>query len=418
MPLRLVFITFSLLFAAVVSASVADTTENLHPSPDTDPSSRHLSDASDYTAEDDGATANDTTATGSSVLKTDNETPKSVYSKYDDERWWLNLARKGKLNLKDTTVVYPKFIKLCVDVYNWGDNFFNPYDTAYVAGTGKRWKARIINDNWLDSYIMRLPEKMQIDMFSNPYSNIGGYLQYMAVSVGYTIDFENIFGGQTPNHKKWEFGFNCARFNIEIRYQENSGGTYLRRFGDYKDGKIFKEKFPGVQLQTFGLEAIYFLNCKRYSHGAAYNFSKFQKKSQGSFIAGFAYSNLRSLFDFSMLPDKFIPYLTIPASNYLFHYNSYAAVLGYGYNWVIRPKLLFNFTFTPSFGASHCYEDSLDGEKWMFSMNVGAKTSLIYNLNNWFFCINGKMNGQWYRSGTFSLFTSILNFSANVGIRF
>lgn len=338
--------------------------------------------------------------------------------KTPEQRWWLNLLKQGKLSITDTTVIYPRFIKFCVDVYNWGDHLFNSYDPEYVVGTGKRWKARIVSDNWVDSYAMTLPRGLHTWMLSDLYSNIGAYLQYMAVSYGYTYDISNMFGGSSTDHKKMEFGFNCARFNAEIYYQENTGGTNLRRFGKYQNGHIIKERFPGLELKNFGVEAYYFFNNKRYSQGAAYNFSKIQKKSQGSFLAGFAYTNLRLSFDFTQLPEAMLPYLTVPATYYLFHYNSYAFLFGYGFNWVITPKLLFNITAMPSLGASHCFEDSLEGEKWMFSMNIGARMSFTYNFGNYFFGLIGKMNGHWYRSGTYSIFSSVENFSANIGIRF
>ena len=335
-----------------------------------------------------------------------------------EQRWWWNLLKQGKLNMNDTSVIYPKFLKFCVDVYNWGDRTFNSYDPEYVVGTGKRWKARIVNDNWVDSYSMTLPQGFHTWMMSDLYSNIGAYLQYMAVSYGYTYDLSNIIGNGSTNHKKMEFGFNCARFNAELFYQENTGGTNVRRFGKYKKGHFFKENFPGLELHNFGVEAYYFFNNRRYSQGAAYNFSKIQKKSQGSFLIGFSYTNLRLSFDFTTLPENLLPYLTIPASYYLFHYNTYALLCGYGYNWVISPKFLYNITVMPAFGGSHCYEDSIEGAKWMFSMNIGARMSFTYNFGNYFLGIIGKMNGHWYKSGNYSLFSSVENFSANIGIRF
>lgn len=356
------------------------------------------------------------------AIKVKAKTPPGVMSRpiiqTPEQRWWLNRLKQHDLNLKDPSVIYPKFIKFLVDVYNWGDHFFNPYDPEYVEGTGKRWKARIVNDNWLDSYAMRFPEKMSIHMLSNPYSNLGGYLQYMAVSIGYTYDMGKLFGNSPLNHKKVELGFNCARFNIELYLQENEGGTDIRKFGKYKDGRLIKKRFPGVQLKTSGIDAIYFFNNKRYSHGAAYNFSKFQKRSQGSIIAGFSYTTMRLQFDFSQLPLELKPYLTVPVDKYLFHYDSYAAVIGYGFNCVMNPHLLYNITVLPAFGGSYCYEDSLEGRKWMFSTNIMARTSLTYNLKNWFFSFIAKMNGHWYKSGTYSIFSSVENFSANIGFRF
>lgn len=340
------------------------------------------------------------------------------YEATREQRWWLNQALKGKLNMKDTTVIYPRFIKFCVDVYNWADYVFNSYNEDYVVGTGKRWKARVVSDNWVDSYSMMLPRHMQTHMLSDIYANIGAYIQYMAVSMGYTYDMNKLFGNKPIAHKKWEFGFNCARFNAEIYYHENTGGTNLRKFGQYKKGHFFKEEFPGLELHNFGIEAYYFINNKKYSQGAAYNFSKIQKKNQGSFIVGAVYTNLKLSFDFSKLPENLLPYLTIPATSYLFHYKSYAILFGYGFNWVITPKLLFNISAMPSVGASHCYEDSLEGAKWMFSANISARSSLTYNLGNFFIGLIGKMNGHWYKSGTYSLFSSVENLSANIGIRF
>lgn len=336
-----------------------------------------------------------------------------------EQNWWWNLFKKGKLNMKDTTVIYPKFLKFCVDVYNWADVTFNSYDPEYVVGTGKRWKARIVSDNWVDSYSMTLPQGLHTWMLSNLYSNIGAYIQYMAVSIGSSYDVGKLFNHHEPTHKKYEFGFNCARFNAELYYHENTGGTNLRKFGHFNNGKLIKEAFPGVTLYTFGIDAYYFFNNKKYSQGAAYNFSKIQKKNQGSFLLGFSWTNQKLSFDFQKLPDNLKPYLTIPENTrYLFHYNSYAILFGYGYNVVLLPQLLFNVTAMPAIGISHCYKDSLEGDKIMASLNISGRMSLTYNLGNYFFSIIGKMKGQWYKSGNHSLYSSIENFSANVGLRF
>lgn len=343
------------------------------------------------------------------------------YFSTESQRWWLNRIRERNLDLADTTVIYPKFIGFFVKVYNWADKFFNSYDPEYVVGTGKRWKARIVSDNWLDSYWMTLlnPARTDIGMASELYANIGAYLQYMAVSVGYSWDFGQLIGNQPERkHNKFEFGFNCARFNAEIYYYENTGGTFLRKFGKYKEGKIFKQEFPGLSLYNFGIDAYYFINNRRYSHGAAYNYSKYQKKSAGSLIVGVNYTNLKINFDFSQLPVNLMPFLSAPPVNYYFHYRSFAAMVGYGFNWVITPRLLFNITALPAIGLTHCYEDSQEGTKYMVGVNFAARASLTYNLGNFFFGLNGKMNGSLYKSSHYTLFSSVENFSGNIGFRF
>ena len=341
------------------------------------------------------------------------------YSRSSEQNWWWNRFKSHSLVMNDTTVVWPKFLQFCVGVYNWGDRFFNTYDPEYVIGTGKRWKARIVSDNWLDSYVMKLPQGINSTMSSNVYSNLGAYIQYMAVSVGYSYDLKKLFKKEEPGHKKFEFGFICALFNAELYYHENNGGVYIRKFGDLNDGKLIKEHFPGVSMNTLGFDVYYFFNNKKYSQGAAYNFAKYQLKSQGSFMAGISITNERLNFDFSKLPPNLKEELpNADITNYYFHYNSYAILAGYGYNWVIAPKLLFNATVMPSIGFSHYYEDSLEGNRYLLSLNIQGRISLTYNLGNYYFGLFGKMNGHLYKQGKMSLFSSIENFSLYVGLRF
>ena len=340
-----------------------------------------------------------------------------VYTK--EQRDWWYLLKQGKLSMYDTTVYWPKFLKFCVDVYRWGDKTFNSFDPEYVISTGKRWKVRLVSDNWLDSYAMRLPNSINTNMSSDVYANLGAYIQYMAVSVGSSYDIEKLFHKKEPSHKKYEFGFICALFNAELYYHENRGGVNIRKFGKINDGKLIKEYFPGVSMYTLGFDAYYFFNNKKYSQGAAYNFAKYQLKSQGSFMMGLSLTNQKLSFDFNKLPENFKDLLpSADIKNYYFHYNSYAILFGYGYNWVIAPKLLFNATVMPSIGFSHYYEDSLEGDKYLLSLNIQGKISLTYNLGNYYFGLFGKLNGHLYKQGKTSLFSSIENFSAYIGLRF
>ena len=359
----------------------------------------------------------DTLYVSASLPDSDSQIKPLPYSR--EQRWWWNLFKQGKLSMSDTTVIWPKFLKFCVDVYNWGDKTFNSYDPEYVIGTGKRWKVRIVSDNWLDSYHMQLPQKINTTMTSDVYANIGAYIQYMAVSVGSSYDIQKLFNKKEPSHKKYEFGFICALFNAELYYHENRGGVNIRRFGDFNHGKFTKEYFPGVSMYTLGFDAYYFFNNKKYSQGAAYNFAKYQLKSQGSFMLGLSITNQKLSFDFEQLPENIKeanPDLNF--TNYYFHYNSYALLAGYGYNWVIAPKLLFNATVMPSLGFSHYYEDSIEGNKYLISMNIAGRISLTYNLGNYYFGLFGKMNGHLYKQGNMLLFSSIENFSAYIGLRF
>ena len=260
---------------------------------------------------------------------------------------WFRQLADTHFNFKDTTIRYPKFVGFLVNVYNWGDEFFNGTDPEYVQGTGRRWKVLVKNDNWLDSYLMDF-DHMNMRMMSDIYMGAGVYVQYMAVSVGYMLDMSNIIGNKPMNHKKLELGFNCQRFNIEAFYNENTGGTYLRSFGDYKGGRLIRKEFPGLKLKQYGIHGYYFFNNREYSNGAAYSYSRIQKRSAGSFILGFGYSNLDINLDFRTLPYPLKLFMKIPIQPYVFHYDTYNLLIGYGYNWVFKRNFLFNITALPA----------------------------------------------------------------------
>ncbi|MDE6330593.1 MAG: DUF4421 domain-containing protein [Muribaculaceae bacterium] len=334
-----------------------------------------------------------------------------------DRNWW-RLAWKGELDMHDTTVYYPRFIKFCVDVYNWGDKTFNSYDTTYVVGTGRKWKTRIAFDAWTDSYHMNLNRKMPITLISTPYTSAGVFLHYMAVSINYTLDLSNLFFNKPVNHSKFEFGFNTARFNVDLAINSNTGGSNIRTFGDYRKSHLFNQYFSGVNLHSFTADLYYYFNNRRYANGAAYYYSKFQRKSAGSFILGFSYAYEDIGLDFTQLPDYLIPYMKVEMRDYKFNYHNYCLLFGYGFNWVITPRLLYNITIMPSVGVMHCTEDSYEGSSKMLSLNAKGRMSLTYNHNDFFLCLIGKADGHLYKTGHLAVFNAIENASLSLGIRF
>lgn len=336
----------------------------------------------------------------------------------DPNRNWIHLLKRGELDMKDPTVQYPRFVKFCVDVYNWADRVFNSYDTTYVVGTGRRWKTRVAFDGWTDSYNMNFDHRMPVTLISDPYINASVNLQYMAVGISYGVDLNNLFFTKPVKHQKFEFGFNCARFNLDLSYNRNAGGTYVRTLGDYKRGRLFKSYFPGLNMTNLSIDLYYYFNNFRYANGAAYYFSKFQKKSAGSFILGFSYAYEDIALDFSKLEDALKPFLTISETDLRFHYNSYCLLGGYGYNWVLNRHFLYNITVMPSIGVLHCSEDSTDGTDYMLSLNVKGRMSLTYNKGDFFTCLIMKGDGKWYKTGSLSFFNAIENLSLSVGVRF
>lgn len=334
------------------------------------------------------------------------------------ERNWWTLFKQGKLSMADTTVQWPRFLGFCAGVYNWADRVFSSTNPDYVVGTGKRWRARLINDNWGDSYYFRFSRDFNSIMSGDIHVLAGASLQYMAVSYSYLFDISHAITGSPVKYKKQEFSFACGRFSADGYYNSNSGGTYVRTFGDYRRGHLFKKAFDGIDMSQFGIDAYYFFNGYKYSQAAAYSFSKIQKRNQGCWLGGFAYCNQNIAIDFSQLPHELLPYLQLEQKKYHFHYNDYNLLVGYGYNVVLGPHWLYNITVIPGIGFNHSYEDSTEGNRRLLSLSARGMTSFTYNSGNWFAGVQFKVRGNWYQSAAFSLFNTVQSAVLSGGYRF
>ena len=354
---------------------------------------------------------NQTTIIGSSVQSKDNNDK-------DNKVSWIKLLKQGKIDMNNPDPRVPRFVRFCMKVYKWGDRTFNSTDTNYVVGTGRRWKARMVSDNWVETYNLDLEKKLPVELNSDIYSNAGAYLQYMALSLGYSFELSNIIGARRSNHRKTELGFNCARFNVEAHYWENNGGTHIRRFGEYQNGEKVDIPFNGLKLRTFGVVGYYFFNNRKYSMGAAYNFSKIQKRSAGSWVVGFSYNNLNINFDFSTLPEELMHYYTFTETKYQFHYRNYCLEGGYGYNLVLNKHFLFNIQAIPGVGFARSYSDNVDGSATTAAFFIKGMGSLTYNNGDLFACLISRVEGNWYNSRKYSVLNNMFNFQLSAGVRF
>lgn len=341
--------------------------------------------------------------------------PSSDSVPIDTNRNWWHLFKKKQLRMDDPSVEWPGFLGFCVKVYNWGDRVFSSTDTAYVVGTGKKWRTRLINDNWADSYYMKVGEDFTVLMNTPFHVLAGASLQYLAVGYTYAVDMTHLLTKSPIDYRKQEFSFNCARFSADAYFYSNSA-TYIRSFGEYP-GRL-REEFKGLDMKIFGLDAYYFFNGYKYSQAAAYSFSKIQKKSQGCVIGGLSYCNQNLALDFAHLPEKLLPYLELTDLFYRVHYNDFNVLIGFGYNWVISPHWLYNVTVLPGIGFNHCYEDSEEGSAKLFSMSARGMTSLTYNNGNWFAGLQGKVRGNWYHSNRINLFNAVEGIVLSAGFRF
>lgn len=336
------------------------------------------------------------------------------YDTTRDQGYWWRAMKHGKVNFKDSTMGYPKFVNFCYKVYKWGDKAFNSYDTAYVVPTGKNWKLTLKNQNWIDNYSGGLDGNHAM-FTSGAASNIGLYLSFMAVSVGYSLDVDRLFGAKGTS-QMMEFSFTCARFTAEAHKITNTGRMSTRvklDGGEWKKG----EKLDALRRESMGVSATYFFNNRKYARAAAYCYSKFQRRSAGSALAGFSIVN----YDFKVDTEKLTPeqaqkfeYVGVAHMRY----TDYCLRGGYAHNWVLGSKFLLNVTALAGMGVKHIHST-----KYMASGNTGALVAggnfaLTYNHKRYFASLQSNVNTSLYITGKRHFGYTVADFTTVFGIRF
>lgn len=298
-------------------------------------------------------------------------------------------ARSFSFDL-DSIAAMGKFPRFVVNTYRWGNEFFNGYDTTYVQGTGYKFSAKITADSWMDGYNFQLPDNKTMLMATEPSTSVGLYVSYLALSAGYDINISKLITGVDRSRQRLRFGFNCMLFSAEAYMSRNDIGTTIRKFGDASAPSRPNYTFNGINNASWGIDAYYFFNHKKYSEAASFNYSRIQKRSQGSFYTGFSIYAQRLDFRFNELPPSYLdqlPETWAPDYNYRVKTNNYAVRIGYGYNWVFAKHWVLGISESPIIGVRDGYVTPwIEGKsrKVSLSMFNRAKLSVVWNAGRWF----------------------------------
>ena len=339
------------------------------------------------------------------------------YDTTRDKGYWWRAMKHGKVNFKDSTMGYPRFVMFCYRTYMWGDRVFNSYDSNYVKSTGKNWKLILKSNNWLDSYIGHPVKGVNQIMNSNLVSNIGLSLSFMAVSVGYSVGVSNlIHGGKLSD--KVEFSFTCARFAADAYYWENNNQINISYTVKGDNEGLHKLKQPGISRKAMGLTAYYFFNNRRYAQAASYCFSKYQLRNAGSWLAGFSLQHYDVKFDVDQMSPEVRVYFPTQETAPRTLYNDYCLLAGYGHNWVLGRNWLLNFTITPYIGYRYNLAANQGIKTSAVSLNCRARMAAVYNHKQFFAAFQGNADHHRYKSDASRLVNSLIDFSILAGIRF
>lgn len=337
---------------------------------------------------------------------------------------WFQQLRQANFNINDNRIQYPKFLDFCRKVYNWGDRVFNSYDTTYVRGTGHNWKVYLHSHNWHQTYAYKFRGKPLV-LSTDLNSDIDLNLNFMAVGIGYTWNINKLISGNNNDNKTFSISFTCARFYAEFVSTKSEGDTYIRYAGntdlaDYTNHRIDKRNHISKMFNLY-----YFFNNRKFSHAAAYCYSKYQLRSCGSWIAGISLENHKIEMDFSkIISQNDIVNSDISVIKYhKYNHMDFTLSGGYSYNLAMPHNWLYNITILPTLGYKHTeiYEDNRipsDNGEHSLSLNCHSKMSLTYNHKSLFASAVLRVDGGYYFANGYTFVNSMENGSIIIGFRF
>ena len=338
---------------------------------------------------------------------------------------WVQQLMQANFNINDPRIQYPKFANFCRNVYNWGDKTFNSYDPDYVVGTGKNWKFNVDATGWFQGYGYLFDMfntqgwDNRIVMRSNYNYDVGVRLAFMAVSIGYTWNINQMAKVHPSPRSTFDFAFSCALFTAELRMQSTSGNTRITRFGQYNDGNPINVPFDDIDTDLLSVNAYYFFNHSKFSQAAVYKFSKYQKRSSGSWMLGAGYTQQKINMDFSRLPADMLLYMPadLPVKK-RFHYRDFNILGGYSYNAVLPRNWIFNITALPGIGLKRSLLPGAQTISEMFSANICGRMGITYNHRAFFANLTMKFDGSLVFNSDYSFAASTQQASLVCGIRF
>lgn len=302
-------------------------------------------------------------------------------------------------------------------------NFFMGCDTTYITPQLYEFTTQIELSSWDDYYHMRsYTSSKSMDIKSESSYVLGGFIYWGFLGYGYSVNLRDIGvknGEYNGTGRRQSLVLNTGRFFAEY-YTFNSGKTahITHLSGQNLDG--LDTSFKGLKSECSGLNFSYIFNHNRYSWPAAFGQNAVQRKSCGTWKAGFTYNQQQISLNERELP----PDIKDIDSTLLFNhvnYTDYAINFGYAYNWVFKRNCLFAISVTPAIGYRKSNIMESDNSRFILrniSTDLFTKVSVFWNNTRYFVGVMGELHTYHYRKKHFGLTNNYGTFRFIVGLNF
>lgn len=304
----------------------------------------------------------------------------------------------------------------------------NAVDTTFISPNLYNLAFMLEHSSWYEYYRLGSNSnngEQSISFSPNANFKLGVYFGWRWIFLGYSFDVKDIFGGHKNKAKKTEMALNLysSKFGVDLYWRKTGSDFKIRSYNGFQLNTPTKNMdFNGFQSKIKGLNAYWIFNYKRFSYPAAYSQSTNQRKSAGSLMAGFSYSQHNISFDYDKLPTEMRDQLHNALLFKKVKYSDYSLCLGYGYNWVFAKNWVSNLSLLPAiaYKKSKINDTPQPHTHWIKDINFDliTRASIVYNNSKYFAGAALVMHTYDYRKEDFSLTNTFGTLRVYVGLNF
>lgn len=305
---------------------------------------------------------------------------------------------------------------------------FNAVDTTFISPNLYNLAFMLEHSSWYEYYRLGSNSnngEQSISFSPNANFKLGVYFGWRWIFLGYSFDVKDLFGGHKNKAKKTEMALNLysSKFGVDLYWRKTGSDFKIRSYNGFQLNTPTKNMdFNGFQSKIKGLNAYWIFNYKRFSYPAAYSQSTNQRKSAGSLMAGFSYSQHNISFDYDKLPTEMRDQLHNALLFKKVKYSDYSLCLGYGYNWVFAKNWVSNLSLLPAiaYKKSKINDTPQPHTHWIKDINFDliTRASIVYNNSKYFAGAALVMHTYDYRKEDFSLTNTFGTLRVYVGLNF
>ena len=288
-----------------------------------------------------------------------------------------------------------------------------------------------------ERYTLKSKDGQEIILSPEVSTTFGPYVGYSLIFLGYTLQFNNLYLGNTK--KTFNISLYSALAGIDFYYRNTNEykikGLVItdNETGDaYDTSSLIGTDFNGLQVKSWGFNTYYIFNHRRHSYPAAYNQSTCQKRSAGSPLIGIGYGHYDLSMDWSQLTegqsrkisDEDISFTGDSLYNN-FRYNCYSIYGGYSYNWVFARHWLLGASASMAISYNHSHGDAVKlntlNEVFNFSnlsIDGIGRMGIVWNNTRFFAGASGQIHSYTYSREQFTLNNLFGGFNVYFGINF